>query len=293
MKMEQVLAYAIEGLQKTGAEQYACTVSEREQREFNVDSGEFSLLRTTFDRSVSLTLIKEQRRGVVKLNDFSPEAIDRAIADCVAGAESAQADPAWQMEEGSKQRFVQGAPEGNMDKLFMRTQELLATIQADFPRISLEQMIINHVRERSLYQNSRGADYEHLAGVYGAQLMFSGHEGEKSSSFNGDAIVTDRLDRPFIERGSLRQTLGDAENQIHTQAAEGKYEGSVVFTPACLTDILYSLLGNCASDGVLLEGTSLWKDKLGEQVADPRLSIASLPHDPQIVRAGNIQHRRG
>ena len=283
MKLEQVLAHAIRGLKDTGAEQYACEVSEVEKREFNVDGGQLSLLRTTFDRSLDLTLIHQERRGKVSINDFSLEAIDRAVQDCLDAAGSAQPDPAWQMEEGGRERFVQGVPEADMDRLFMRTQELLETIRQQHPRISLEQMIINHERASSLYQNSRGADYEHLAGAYVGFLMFSGHEEGKSSSFNTDGFVASSLDAPFIELATLRQTLADAENQIHTVSPEGKYEGSVVFTPGCLADILDSLLSNYLADGVMLEGTSLWKDKLGEQVVDARLSIASLPHDSRIV----------
>lgn len=283
MKLSEVQAYALQALKATGAEQYACQATEGEQREFNVDSGRFSLLRSTFDRSLELTLIKDQRRGRVAINDFDQAAIDRAVQDCLAAAESAQADAAWQMEEGDQQRFVQGVPEGDMDRLFERSRELLDTIKAEYPKISLEQMVVSHQRSHALYQNSKGADYERTAGAYGAFLMFSGHEEGKSSSFNGDGFVTDSLDRPFIELATLRQTLSDAEKQIHTVAPEGKYEGSVVFTPGCLADILDSLLNNYVADGVMLEGTSLWKDKLGEQVVDGRLSISSLPHDSRIV----------
>ncbi len=284
MNLQQVMDHALQGLKNTGAQQYSCQAQESQKREFNVDGGLFSLLRTTLDRSLSLTLILDGRRGKVAVNDFTPQSVDGAVQDCLAAAQSAQPDEAWQMDAGAQRSFVLGVPEGDMDGLFHRTKELLSDIKRDYPKVMLEQMYVSHTRAQALYQNSLGARYDTLEGAYSASLMFSAHEEGKTSSFNGGGFTTTSLDQPLIELSSLRQTLADAQNQIHTVSPEGKYTGTVVFTPDCAGGyILPDLLGNYVADGALLEGTSPWKNRLGEQVVDKGLTIAFNPHAEEIV----------
>jgi PmbA protein len=170
-----------------------------------------------------------------------------------------------------------------MDRLFQRSRELLETIKRDYPKVMVEQMIVEHESAKGIYLNSLGAEYETLEGSYSLSLMFSGHDGDKTSSFNGAGVSTDSLDTPLIELGALRQLLSDAEKQIDTVATDGKFVGPVVFTPDCAGSMIYELLGNFVTDGVILDGTSLWKDKLGQMVADPCLTISAAPLHPAIV----------
>ena len=71
-----------------GAEKAQYTVSETEKHEFNVDGGEFSLFRTLFDRSLSLTAYKDQKKGSAFTNQFDDEAVEGAVTDCIKSAES-------------------------------------------------------------------------------------------------------------------------------------------------------------------------------------------------------------
>ena len=257
MNAHETAAYALKKLSGTGAQQYSCEAHTAEKREFNVDGGLFSLLRTTIDNRLDLTLIKDHRRGKVLINSFSAEAVDSAVSDCLASAGSAQEDPAWQLYEGTQKSFTLGTPQGDMDRLFQRSRELLETIKRDYPKVMVEQMIVEHESAKGIYLNSLGAEYETLEGSYSLSLMFSGHDGDKTSSFNGAGVSTDSLDTPLIELGALRQLLSDAEKQIDTVATDGKFVGPVVFTPDCAGSMIYELLGNFVTDGVILDGTSL------------------------------------
>jgi PmbA protein len=283
MTAQDIARYALDKLGQSGAQAYSAAAHTVEKREFNVDGGLFSLLRTTFDKHLDLVAIRDHRRGKVLINDFSREAVDEAVNDCLASAEASAEDPAWQLAAGGKRRFEQGAPQGDMEGLFNQSKALLQTVKADYPKIMVEQMIVTHEKTEGLYLNSLGAEYETLEGEYGVSLMFSGHEGDKTGSFNGDGLRTGSLDKPFIEMGSLRQTLKDAEGSIDTTQPEGKFEGTVVFMPSCAQEVLSELLSNYAGDGVILEGTSQWLSKLGQQVVDPRITIRLAPHDKRIV----------
>lgn len=284
--LDKLTASIIDRLKSEGAEMAHCSAACGETREFNIDGGEFSLFRTLFDNSLSLTAVIGGRKGSVSLNSFEDSAVDRAIADCVAAANSSEPDDGWGLcPDANCDRFVKGAVEPDLDRLFFRVKELKETVEKDYPLIVMEQMIVSHDNVHSVYRNTSGAHFTKDAGYYSVSLMFSAHEGELSSSFLGSGAVTDNLDKPFIELSSIRRDLEDVQKQIHTEPAEGKFVGTMVLCPGTLAEFTDSIVENFASDGTILDGTAIWRDKLGETVADPRLTVSFKPKDERIVCA--------
>lgn len=270
-------------LQEAGADKAQYTVTQRETHEFNVDGGEFSLFRTLFDNGLNITAYKDQKKGSVFINSFGDTAIRTAVADCMKAAESAIADEAYDIAPKQEDEiFREGAHEPDVDQLFFRTKELLETVQEKHPCIIMEQMIVSHTKRHVLYGNTNGTTYEIFDGSYKISLMFSAKEGEKTTSFFGTEVETDSLAQPFISLGSLEKDLADVEAQLHVVPMEGKFEGVMVLTPGSLGSFLYSIISNFAGDGAILQKTSLWLDKLGEKVADERLTVSMNPSDPRI-----------
>lgn len=267
-----------------GAEKAQYTVSETEKHEFNVDGGEFSLFRTLFDRSLSLTAYKDQKKGSAFTNQFDDEAVEGAVTDCIKSAESGVADESYDIAPGQKNEiFREGAYEPDIELFFNRARELMENIRSRHPKILMEQMIVSHDKTHTIYQNTNGTEFETFKGAYSVSLMYSAHEGDTTTSFFGSDIYTDKLDRPFIELGSLEKDLSDTEAQLSIIPMEGKFEGVIVLTPGSLGGFLGNAISNFASDSVILEKTSIWLDKLEQQVADQRLTISMRPGDSRIV----------
>lgn len=284
IELDKITGNAIAKLQGAGADKAYCTAAASVTREFNVDGGKFSLMRTLFDNSLSLTGIVRGKKGSVGINRFDDGALDQAVNDCMASAASAEPDSAWDLApDGEVRSFTQGVLEADVDRLFERTAELMEQISKRYPKIMVEQMIVSHVRSHSVYRNTNGACYTKDAGYYNVDLMFSAHEGEAASSFFGTGGITDNLDRPFMELGSIEKDLADVEKQIHTKVIGGKFTGVMLLPPGCLGSFLGDIADNFASDGPVLEGTSIWKDKLGEQVADSQITVSFAPGDKDIV----------
>lgn len=80
--------------------------------------------------------------------------------------------------------------------MFERTKELLDSIHQEYPKVVVEQLVTQHTGRTGVYINNHGVRYESGSGAYGVTVMFSGHEGEKSSSFNYSGFGTDKLDNP-------------------------------------------------------------------------------------------------
>ena len=274
----------IEKLRAKGADMAYCTASSGETREFNVDGGEFSLFRTLFDNSLTITAFVGGRKGTVGLNSFEDDKVDEAIDNCIASALSAEADPAWALAPDCGEKyFRKGAVEPDLNKLFDRSAELVETIKRDYPLIVIEQMIVTHECAHSVYRNTSGAVYTKDAGYYNFDLMFSAHEGEEGSSFFSSGVICDNLDKPAIELGSIKRDLADVQKQIHTVATEGKFTGTMVLSPGCLCDFMGSIIDKFASDTTILEGTSIWKDAIGTKVADEGITVSFAPGAEGVV----------
>ncbi len=284
-KLYQVTEVLLSEAKKLGADFAACAVSESEKREFNVDGGRFSLMRTLFDRNVSLTVLREHRKGSVHVNRFDEEALKKAVAECMAACDSAEPDEAWQFAEGPiDESYTDGSPECDTDKLFARTKELLGQIGERHPKILIEQMITDHSAGRVIYRNTSGVCYRTVSGCYTFELMYSAHEGDKSTSFFGSGVTLDNLDKPVIECAFIERELTDIENQLNPQTLAGKFVGTALLAPSALSEIvLGTMLGNFMTDGSLIDGTSIWKDKLNEQVADPCFSLSLTPRADYVV----------
>ena len=288
--LENLAEYIIVEAKAQGAEYVHCVVRESEKREFNVDGGRFSLMRTLFNRDVAITVMKDGRKGSVHVNHFDEGEVYDAIAECIAASESAEPDPAWQFcDEPTEQTYVQGTPVCDTEKLFFRTKELLENIRERHPKILIEQMITSHDVYRSVYLNSNCVMYHPTAGSYSFSLMYSGHEGEKSTSFFGSDVTLANLDKPVIECALIDRELSEIEKQLDPEPLEGKFTGTVLLAPAALSEIvLGTIFGNFVSDSSLIEGTSIWKDKLGEMVADDRLTISQKATDEDVVIGSRV-----
>jgi len=268
-----------------GADKAHCTVSEGELQEFNVEGNEFSLFRTTFNRSVSLTLFIDGRKGSVSLNNFDIAALSEAVENCIAAANSASPDDCWEIAKDIGERdFRSGDIVPDTEKLFYRAKELLQDIKSRHPLIMIEQMMVYHAANKRVYMSTEGNRYTVQNGAYAADLMYSAHSGEKSTSFYSSDVSVYDLNKPFIECAMIERELSDIENQLDTSPTQGKFTGTVIFTPPCLAGTVFgNVCGNFASDNAILEGTSPWKEKLGQQVADSRITVSFLPHDERIV----------
>ncbi len=268
-----------------GADCAQCIVRETRKEEFNVDGGQFSLMRTLFDREVSVTALRDHRKGVVSVNRFDEPSVREAVRACLQACESAAPDEGWEFAPGPVcEHFTDGAPVCDREALFRRTRELLDDVSARHPRIIMEQMITAHDAARTVYMNTRDVTWTRESGAYSFQLMYSAHEGEKGSSFFSSDVTLAALDRPVIDCGMIERELSAVERQIDTAPLQGKFVGTAVLAPAAFLQIVMSpLLSSFVSDSALIDGSSLWKDKLNQPVADPRLTISFTPRSEDVV----------
>ena len=259
-------------------------VSFTEQHEVTMKDGKLTLLRTLFDNNINIKVIKDKREGKVKLNDCSDEAVRNGIDDAIKTAESGNEDEAFDIATGMEpEAFKFGVIEPDIDKLIERTIELSEDIKKRHKNIKVMEMFANHIKGHSIFANTAGTLDETEYGYYELVLEYAGNDGEKTGGICFSQIAIKDLDKPFIELGSIDKDLTDAENSINPISISDKFEGDVIFTPDCSKKMLDFLFGNTIEDIVVLEKTSLWLERLGQQVMSPKMTISSKPWDDRIV----------
>ena len=92
MNQSDIANYCIEQLKQAGADKSQCAVSFSEKKELNVEIGEMSLFRTTFDTNIGLSVIVDQKSGSVAINKTDTESIDDAAKKVMDMAQSSQPD---------------------------------------------------------------------------------------------------------------------------------------------------------------------------------------------------------
>ena len=268
---------------------YSYKLTAKETRELSAENGEFSLLRTLFDNNAVVSAYKAGKNGVVRGNDFSDAGIDALVQSAVLSAESAVKDTAHDISpEQEPAKFRHGVLTPDFDKFFAKIKELLEDIHREYPKVQIMNVIGEYIKEHSLYRNSNGVDFEDTMGAYAFVLEFAGHEGDKTTSFDYCSVVTKSLDERFIDMGNVRYHLDNAQKQLNQIPLTGKFTGSIILTPELLAEFLMMVQGNYLSDAVLIDGTSLWKKKLGKKVADEKLTFTLKSHDKRIAAGERV-----
>lgn len=270
-------------LVKNGVGKYIIAVSESESNEMNVQNGNFTLFRTLFDTGVSITVYNRMKKGSAFTNSTEDATLEKAVLEAVASSESGVEDSAYGIApDAGKRFFSDGNPDFDREKMFFRINELKETVEREYPEIVLSEIIAHHSRFHSVYRNSNGSEFETVAGYYGVSAEFAAKRGEKVTSLNGFFFSTDNIDPPFIGASGARRALEDTVKQLDLRPMEGKFTGTVVFTPSCFEEMLGSALGNFVSGNSIMEGTSIWKDKMDTAVASERLTVRIAPLDSRI-----------
>ncbi|MCL2356418.1 MAG: TldD/PmbA family protein [Defluviitaleaceae bacterium] len=285
MNPKEIAQYALDALKKSGADKSSCIAKKSRRDEFNIEANDFTLMRTTFDNSLILTAIVGGRRGVSVINKHDKASIDEAAAACIESAKSSEPDDAFDIAElVENKNFIKPEITNDRAGLFSRSREYIEQIRDEFPKIIIEGFSSTLTAATETYANSNGVIFGTEYDAYNFHSMFVAKDGEKGTSFNYDGASFEKPTTPFIDAGMHRTLLEEAVKSLDTRSVEEKFVGTVIVTPAC-TDMLWGTIhDNFLGDRAIIEGTSRWKDALGSQVADTKLTFRAAPlNEPHII----------
>ena len=278
-------------LKSKNIEKYTYTISQSEKQELNLENGGFKLLRTVFNNSGSLRVFLGEKMGSVSGNDITEDGLKKLVDDGIAAAESASEDPCHDIAPNQgTDVFRQGIYEPDMDKFIERIKEFLEVVAKDYPKVKIMSAIGSYDRWSWISRNTNGTEFSAFAGQYHFSIEICASDGEKTTGLDYTGFSAKDLDKPFIEMGDLKRHLEDIQNSIYPETLEGKFEGTVILTPGSAADFIYMTLSNYIGEGNIINGTSLWLDKVGQKVASDKLTISLKPYDDRIVMGERGTH---
>ena len=282
MTNRKIAKYCIDEIIKAGANKASCSLSFGSKKELNVDAGELSLFRTTFNRGLTLSAIKDLKRGSININKLDNASIDKAIVELMEITNATQPDDGNDISENQPAKvFDSGVQEPNLDLMYSRLKEFVIFKNEKYPKVILEQAILDFTYSETIMMNSNGMDFTINKGVYGFGPMFTAKDGKNTSSFNYTGFASIGLDKPLHEYVNLELLMKQSEEQTTTQQIPEKFVGDIIVTPDCLGGFVGTIDG-MISDFPLISGTSIYKDKLNKKIADSKLTIHSKPISDEI-----------
>ena len=282
MSNKEIIQYTIRQLEKHGTNQSSCTLSNSEKQELNIEHGEMSLFRTTFNSSLSIEAFIDGKKGSTSINKLDKNSIDNAVFKVIELSKSSEPDDCYGIaEHQSPQIFSCGSEGADLDGMYDSLSEFNTYVKDKFPKIILEAAILDFTKISTFVGNSNGIDFEINKGLYGFSPMFTAKDGKDTSSFNYTGFCAKNIIKPLHEYAMIESLLKETEEQVKTKAVPNKFIGDIIITPDCLGDFL-SIVESYISDYMIISGRSVFKDKLNQSIANSKLTVHSHPLSDQL-----------
>lgn len=276
MKIIESAKFAVASLAKKGAKAQ-CKITQSEKHELNVAAGNISLFRTTYNTAADLLGFVDGKKGNIALNKTDPEALEQGAWAVVELAGSSKADPANDIAGFQPpQSFAGGPLQADRDTMYARLKEFLAYAKQTYPHTILEEINFDFTRTESLLVNSNGVEFQSNRGIYNFNISFMTKDGAKTSSEIYMKWRGNDLNTPLQNIGGLDRLLAQSAGQLDVKPLPEAFAGSVIMTPESLSDFIGHFTG-FISNFAMISGNSVYKDKLNQIIADPRLTLRSEP----------------
>ena len=275
---EAAAGQVLDALRRRGFDHAQVSVSDTRRCELNLAHNEPSLLRSNESRKLTATGIVGGRRASAEGSDLSDEGVALLVDELWSSAGSAPPDEANAVSAGQQLRLAKGPREADPTALAAALRELLAWRAGHAPTVMIEEALAAHVHHRSHTLTTGGSSIGCDLGWCELSVFGLAREGSQTSSFNyAGGSADDLLQMPG--RFGIERMMRELTQQVHTQPLGERFVGDVVLAPGAVADLLSWLMGQLR-DGPLIDGSSVYRQRVGELIASPLLTLKSRYQAP-------------
>lgn len=265
-----------------GFDEAQVTASSARLDEVSIIDTEPNLLRSTDSLRLALVGIVDGRKAATELTDLGAAAVREGVDALRAAAATAPQDRANRVSSGQRARIEQGPQRSEVDLLTGKARELLDYFPSHAPKVRVRESIVAHTLKRSHTITSAGTDLEAKVGHHTLAVLGVAREGRKVSSMYYAGGDCHELDRHPSECFGIAHMLRDLERSIDTRPMGGKFAGDVVLTPMAVEAFVTWFLGQLC-DTQLIAGSSLYRERVGDAVGSPLLTLTSRFDAPGVT----------
>ncbi len=292
--------HALQLMREQGFEHAQVNVVAQRRSELCLAHNEASLLRSTATHKLQLVGLHDTRRAACEASNVDPTSLQAAVQGLWSQVAAAPQDPAHAVSSGQHLLHQPGGAieTGDSDAdtapindtLAQAMAELLAWRAAHTPRVMLEEALAGCTTQHSCLLTSGGSELLTQQRWYDASVFAlargSGADSHKTSSFNTTQGTAARLQgRPIQQQFGFQGLMEALERQLDTQPLGARFQGAVVLTPAAVATLLSWLLGQLGplSDQPLIDGSSIYLQRVGQPVASSALTLTSRFDAPGLA----------
>lgn len=279
--LDDLAAQALERLRARGFQQVQVTASGTARCELNVAHNEPSLLRSNESRKLAATGIVDGRRASADTDDLSADGIAGLVDGLWTAAASAPQDEANAVSSGQRARVQRGPAEAEPAALSAALRRLLDWRAAEAGSMMIEEALAAHQRVSSRTLTSGGSELACELGWCELSVFGLAREGEHTSSFNHAGGAADALLDVPTQFGVDRM-MRELVRQTRPQPLGAHFTGDVVLAPGAVSDLLDWFMEQLG-DAPLIDGSSLYRERVGDAVASPLLTLKSRYDAPGCV----------
>ncbi len=279
-----MLHYTLEKMKCSGFDRSQCLLKAIKKQELNIENNKISLLRSGREQTLDITGIANNRKASLSLNTLSKSAVDQAVSRLLEMADGTEPNDAHDIAPNQPtETFICGPKEINLDAMYDCLHSFLHFVTTDYPAITLVECALDFTQTQTQLINSNAVDFTETHSTYNGSTLFTATDGQNISSFNATGFSSFDLRLPMHKYGTIEQLLNNTANSVQTKSIPSKFIGDIIIMPDALGDFT-DFLTRSISDRSIIAGTSLYRKKLGQQIASSLLTIKSLPLDPKLCR---------
>ncbi len=275
---ERVLAL----MRRQGFDAAQVAVSRRRRHEVCVAHNEPSLLRSNESLRLQLTGLLDGRRADTEASELDDDSLAATVHALWTSVASAPQDAANAVSASQHVRITRGTTEPDVGSLAGAMRELLAWREAEAPTLMIEEALAGHNHAQTTLLTSAGSSLACELGWYDASAFGLARDGAQASSFNyAGGSCASLADAPLLPRFGLQEMLQSLVRSVQTQPLGEHGVGAVVLTPQAVAGLLGWLLGQLA-DQALIDGSSVYREAVGQLAASPLLTLRSRFDAPGV-----------
>ena len=279
---------AVERAVAAGADAAQVSHTFSEQFEITYDNEEVGLVRTTVDDTVSITVFVGGRKGQSSLTGRSPDLVQKAVGEAVAAARAGVEDPANRLAEGpSTERRELGDREPDREAMLDTALRHIAYMAEHYPKVIIRDSTYQFGNQWRSYASSVGRSHQERRSGYTATSIFSGKDGERTTSFNFTSATSVEPFAELIDVATMLSLLDATLQSFDPRPVPETFTGDVIFTPDSLGNLVAPLMDAIGGYSIM-RGTSPFADSLGEAIAHPALTIGNRPCSPEFPLAARF-----
>lgn len=262
---------------KIGIEKLVINIVRNESHEINVHNNIIDLFRTTFSENIYISGYINHKKGSISINSLTLSEIEKQLIDLKSIIDSSIEDDANEIPSfQDKKEFVSGNLEFSKNEMVTRFEEFINESKGKYSFIKFENATLDYSRGYSYYLTSNGTEYLDKKGRYSIMAVFSSNYDGNYSSFNYFDFSKKDLTNPILYWENIDKLLFENTEQIYSQSFSDKFEGSIIFSPQAVEELISFLFGNI-SDLSIISGTSIYKNSVGQKISSDILTIESDP----------------